>query len=603
MSFHPFRSYSQIKQKKNTKPFESIEEMDGHSYVTKDYSTYTNVPSHEGGYGYGPTQAVNYYVVETTTIERRHGPTTRYTNYGSAPPQIELFKEYIPKYALKDQYEDCDPNYGSDHENSSLPGYHKHENLMEKLLSKVQLGASRPIQTSNYSIPNKYRPTSMPHSYSTEENHKTKPQNLPNKFRPNSPTRHYPSGEGPTIKTQNFSGQDKYPTHIYPSEEGHKVKSQNFLGPNNYQPISPTHSYPSEEGHKIRTENSLGPNKYHPTSPTHRYPLEEDHNNNFQSQNVLGPNKYQPTSSTHSYPLQEGHNTTTQNSSGSNKYRSIIPTHSYPPGEGHNVKTQNMADSNKYRPTSPTHSYPSKGHNITTENSSGSNKYRPTSPTRSYPSEEGHKIQTQNMSGLTKYRPTSPTHSYPPEESHKIKTQNMSGPNKYRPTSPTHNYPSEEGQKIKTQNFPDTNNQLTSPMDTYRSKEGDLIKTSLGPNKHRPSSLVSEGSRYVRSGNFMGPNNHWQSFVPPMTHHPLTTTTNDINEALSFLTESVSFSSRSGPTQTGGARNFDFHTQPIEPVRQYPRPGLMGTTTQTSFGANTIDSREAMRKYNGVFVP
>ncbi|CAI9262968.1 unnamed protein product [Lactuca saligna] len=570
--------------------------MDKYSYVTKDYSTYTNVPTHEGGYDYGPKQAANYYVVETTTVERRHGPITRYNNVGSAPPQIELFKEYVPKYALKDHYEDYDPNYGSDHEDLSPPGYHKRENLMEKFLSKVQLGASRPTQTS--------MSRSMPRSYFSEENHKIKPQNLPNKVRPNSPNHHYPSGEGPTIKTHNLSGQDKYPTHTYPSEEGHKVKAQNFLGPNNYQLISPTHSDPSEEGHKIRTENLSGPNKYRPTSPTHRYPLEEDHNNNFQSQNVLGPNKYQHISSTHSYPLQEGHNTTTQNSSGSNKYQPIIPTQSYPPEEGHNVKTQNMARSNRYQPTSPTHSYPLKGHNIKTQNSSGSNKYRPTSPIRSYPPEEGYKIQTQNMPDLNKYRPTSPTHSYPTEEGHNIKTQNMYGPNKYRPTSPTHNYPSEEGQKIKIQNFPDTNkHQPTSLKPTYPSKEGDLIKTSLGPNKHHHSSPVSEGSRYVRSGNFMVPNIHWLSAGPPMTHHPLTTSTNNINEALSFITESVNYSSRSGPTQTGGARNSGFHAQPIEPVRRYARPGFMGTTTQTSFESNTIDSREAMEKYNGVLVP
>lgn len=509
--------------------------MDGHSYVTKGYSTFNDAPTHEGGYGYGPKQAVNYYVVETTTIERRHGPAARYTNLGGAPPQSEFVKEYMPKYASNDHYEDYEPNYGSDHEDSSPPGYHERESLMDKFLNKVQIGASRPTKTTNHSSPNKYRPT-MSHNYPSEEGHKIKTQNLQasNKYRPTSPN------------------------HYYPLEEGHNKKSQNLVVPNKYQPTSPSRSYPSQEGHNITTQNLTSPDKYRTTSPTHKYPSPEGHK--ITMQNITDPTKYRPSSPTRRYPTEEGHNYKTHNLGGPNKYQPTSPTHNYPSEGGHKFKTQNLLDPNSYRPTNPSHSYPS---------------------------EEGFK--PPNLSSPNKYRPTN--------------TQNLSVPNKYRPSSPTHSYPLEEGRRIKTQNFIGPNNdQPTSPMHSYPSKEGDMIRTSSSPNKYLPSSPRSEGGRYVRTESFPSPNNHWQSVGPPTTHHLLTTPTNDINEALRFLTESVNYSPRSGQ-RTGWFNNFGFRGQPTAPERRYSRPRFVEASTQDYFGSNTIDSHEAMRKYNGALVP
>ncbi|KAL4574216.1 hypothetical protein LXL04_021042 [Taraxacum kok-saghyz] len=496
--------------------------MDGHSYVTKGYSTYTDVPNHEGNYGYGPKPAVNYYVVETTTIERRHGPASTYTRFSDVPSDSELLREYIPKYAQKDHHSVYDPNYESDQEDSSPREYRKGENLVDKFLNKVQIGASHPTKRSNYPSPNKHQHVSPPRSD--------------------------------------------------PFEEGHKIKTQNVLGPNKYQYTSPSPSdnYPSK-GNKTKTQNFSAPNRYQPTRHAYEYPPKE------KTQDLSTPIMYKPTPQANSYPSEDDHN----------------------------IRTQDLSGSHMYQPTSPTGSYPlEEGHKKRTEISPIPNKYRQTSPTRSYHSQEGPKIKTQNLPSPNKDQPTSPTWSYPSDEGHKIGTQKFPGSNKYRLASPTRNSHFEEGQRIKPQNWTGPNkHQPTSPMHTYPSKEGELIKTSWGPNKHRPTSMGTEGGRYVRTERFPGLTNNWQSVVPPMTHHLLTTPTNDINEALCFLTQSANYSPHSAPIRAGGFNNFGLVAHPAEPESRYTKPGFVGETTQSYFGSNTIDSHEAMRKYNGALVP
>ncbi|KAI3696399.1 hypothetical protein L1987_79413 [Smallanthus sonchifolius] len=104
------------------------------------------------------------------------------------------------------------------------------------------------------------------------------------------------------------------------------------------------------------------------------------------------------------------------------------------------------------------------------------------------------------------------------KEDHMIRGQNFAGMNKYLPTSPTHSLPSKEGLRIRTQRL-------------------------SGPNKHRPSSPSPERGRHIRMGKFPGPNMHWHGVGLPTTRHHLTAPTNDINEAVSFLVESVNYSS------------------------------------------------------------
>nr|GEX17095.1 hypothetical protein [Tanacetum cinerariifolium] len=219
--------------------------MDGHTYVTRGYSNYADAPTQEGGYLYGSGQNVNWYVVETTTVERVRAPSG-YTSYGGDP-----FKEYMPKYAPMNHHEG---DYGSNYELSSAHGYLDQENLMNDFLKQLQIGASRPMKPSNLSGPNRYRPTS------------------PNKYRPKSPTHGYPSKDAYPIRAQNMQGPAKYPltfsTHGYPSKEDNPIKGQKSAGWTRYLPkTSPVHTLPSKEIQPVRTESISSPNKQHPSSP------------------------------------------------------------------------------------------------------------------------------------------------------------------------------------------------------------------------------------------------------------------------------------------------------------------------------------------------
>lgn len=105
--------------------------MAGTTYVTKAYSTYTNIPGQHGTYDHNPKHSSNQYVVESKTNERVRAPAAGYTDFhgNGSPSKVELLKEYVhsptmsgkPKYAPKNLYDDYEPSYGRSYENSSPP--------------------------------------------------------------------------------------------------------------------------------------------------------------------------------------------------------------------------------------------------------------------------------------------------------------------------------------------------------------------------------------------------------------------------------------------------------------------------------------------------
>ncbi|KAI3816682.1 hypothetical protein L1987_16385 [Smallanthus sonchifolius] len=294
---------------------------------------------------------------------------------------------------------------------------------------------------------------------------------------------------------------------------------------------------------KIQIEASRPPNKYRPTSPNkYRHTSPSKYRTTSPGKYWhTSPGKYRHTSPSkfritspgtyrHTSPSKYRHTSP-------DKYRRTSPSKYRP-------TSPRLMSPNKYRHTSPTHNYPSKEAHITFPSP---NMHRPTSPTKYRPTSPTKYRPTSP----TKYRPTSPTHTYPSKEEHMIRAQKFPGMNKYRPTSPTQSFPSKEGQRIRTQ-------QLSSP------------------NKHRPSSPSPERGRHIRLGNFPGPSMHWHGVGLPTTRHPLTAPTNDINEALGFLVESVNYSSRA---------------QSYEHERGYTRHAFGGATTQPYSRSNMIDSQ------------
>ncbi|KAI3516439.1 hypothetical protein L1887_15354 [Cichorium endivia] len=134
------------------------------------------------------------------------------------------------------------------------------------------------------------------------------------------------------------------------------------------------------------------------------------------------------------------------------------------------------------------------------------------------------------------YRNSSPP-KFHDEGSWAMKTRDFSSPKKHRPSSPVHGYHSEESHQV-----------------------------------HSGPGFV--GARQIKTGNNYGPNRSWESSGPPMTNHPLTTSTNNINEALGFL-ESASHSPRSGPRQRGVLDELSTRAQPLEPQKRYARPAFV----------------------------
>ncbi|CAH1431653.1 unnamed protein product [Lactuca virosa] len=165
--------------------------MAGKSYVTKGYSTYTDIPA-RGGYDHGPRNPVNQYAVQTKTIDRVGAPGAGFTDFVGSPSKMELLNEYVHSPTMssspKSPNVGFSPNTGFNYENSSPPKFHNEGNW--------------PMKNRNTSSPNKYHPSS------------------PNKYHPSSPVHNYHSEEADLvrsglgfaarqIRTGNISGTNK----------------------------------------------------------------------------------------------------------------------------------------------------------------------------------------------------------------------------------------------------------------------------------------------------------------------------------------------------------------------------------------------------------
>ncbi|PWA84003.1 hypothetical protein CTI12_AA162850 [Artemisia annua] len=113
--------------------------MAGKIYVTRGYSTYTNIPACRGGYDHGPNSPGNEYMVETNTIEKVHAPAARFKEFDGSPSRVELLKDYVhsptrlssPKYAPINHFDGHGPNYGLNYENVSPPKYQPQSTIDE----------------------------------------------------------------------------------------------------------------------------------------------------------------------------------------------------------------------------------------------------------------------------------------------------------------------------------------------------------------------------------------------------------------------------------------------------------------------------------------
>ncbi|KAL7589649.1 hypothetical protein Lser_V15G37597 [Lactuca serriola] len=127
--------------------------MAGKSYVTKGYSTYTDIPT-RGGYDHGPRNPVNQYAVQTKTIERVRAPGVGVTDFVGSPSKMELLNEYVHSPTMSSSPKSpnigFNPNTGFNYENSSPPKFHNEGNW--------------PMKNRDTSSPNKYLPSS-PNKY------------------------------------------------------------------------------------------------------------------------------------------------------------------------------------------------------------------------------------------------------------------------------------------------------------------------------------------------------------------------------------------------------------------------------------------------------
>ncbi|KAI3730770.1 hypothetical protein L1987_61947 [Smallanthus sonchifolius] len=136
----------------------------------------------------------------------------------------------------------------------------------------------------------------------------------------------------------------------------------------------------------------------------------------------------------------------------------------------------------------------------------------------------------------------------------------------------------------------------------------------ISPEKHgrgyfseEPIRGVNSVPGYVRTGNISSSNKHWPTAGPPATHHPLTTSTNNINEALGLLEESVYYAPRADPRRRGVLDDLSTRAQPLEAQSRYARPAFVAKPNDArNYFTNTgsaIDSHEAMKRYHGSLVP
>ncbi|GKB19373.1 hypothetical protein Tco_0853296 [Tanacetum coccineum] len=151
--------------------------MASKTYVTKGYSTYTDIPARRGGYDHGPKISGNEYMVDTKTIEKVHAPGARFKEFAGSPSKVELLKEYVhsptmssgPKYAPINHIDDHGPIYGQNYvvnyENLSPPKYQRENTINEahspkkdifsKPANDYHLSGPGLVNTNNISGPNK----------------------------------------------------------------------------------------------------------------------------------------------------------------------------------------------------------------------------------------------------------------------------------------------------------------------------------------------------------------------------------------------------------------------------------------------------------------
>ncbi|KAL8218789.1 hypothetical protein R6Q57_022162 [Mikania cordata] len=579
--------------------------MSGHKYATKGYSDYNDFPAQPAGYAYEPEPHAKWYVVETR-VERFRAPTYRYAKFGGAPVKEELFEEHMPKYAYSGRHEGYEPLYGSDYENLDSTHDPEGEKLMANFLNKLQIGINPPM--SEFSGKSKYRPTS-PNKLRTAGSNKYLPDS-PNKYQPASPNKHRPASPNKYQPANPNKHRPASPNKYQPaSPNKHRPAS-----PKKYQPASPNKHRPTSPNKQLLAISdkhpTIIPNKLLPTSPN--------------KQRTASPNKYRDTSpSKYHITSTKTYNSTSPKRyppTSPNKYHATTP-HKY---QATSPKKYHATSPNEYRPTSPNNYRPTSPNNYlpTSPNKyrfSSPNKYRPESPNnykpispKKYRPTSPYKYQSTSP---RKYRSTSLTHGYPSNESDMSKSQIFSGPNKYRPASPTkyqpisstHNHPSKEDNINWSQDLPGPKKyQPANSAQSFPSKEIQPTRTqSLSdPNKDHASSRGAKGGRYIKVIDYSNPQNyHWQTTGPPTTSHSLTGPTNDINEALGFLIESVNYPSQFD-TNRGAFPNLVPRAQPVEQERRFARPTFGGVPPNRPYKTSSmIDSEEAVRRYNGAYVP
>nr|GEV78208.1 hypothetical protein [Tanacetum cinerariifolium] len=108
-----------------------------------------------------------------------------------------------------------------------------------------------------------------------------------------------------------------------------------------------------------------------------------------------------------------------------------------------------------------------------------------------------------------------------------------------------------------------------------------LLGPVLGYSAQEPKQVHSRpglaGGTHIDTRNISGPNKSWQSAGPPATHHPLTTSTNNIGKALGYVEESVNHSSGLDSRRT----------RPLEPQSQYERLYFRAKPANRHNSANT----------------
>ncbi|KAK9063573.1 hypothetical protein SSX86_017444 [Deinandra increscens subsp. villosa] len=139
----------------------------------------------------------------------------------------------------------------------------------------------------------------------------------------------------------------------------------------------------------------------------------------------------------------------------------------------------------------------------------------------------------------------------------KVHSPTMSGSPKYAPTNRYEDYEPNHGLKYESSSPPLSENKYNRGYSFEEPKRGNL------------------GPGYVKTGKNSGPNSSWMTTGPPATHHPLTTPTNNINEALGLLEESVYYSPRADPRRRGMLDDLSTRAQPVEAHRRYARPAFV----------------------------